>query len=110
MGGIEPVSFQGLMFGILCPLACQVELDNFSMKCNELSCDVHCGVCGFGTASGSTFYNIHFCVAALLENRCEFSCTEIAGFSLGLHFHVGMKPFECAYFLMFIGIRNSTMI
>ena len=92
------------------PVVSQVKLDHFFMKCNELPCDVHCGVCGFGTASGSTFYNIHFCVAALLKNRCEFSCTEIAGFSLGLPFHVGMEPFECAYFLMFIGIRNSTMI
>ena len=92
------------------PVVCQVELDDFSMKCNELSCNVHCRVCGFGMASGSTFCNTHFCVAALLENRCVLSCTEIAGFSLGLHFHVGMEPFECAYFLMFIGIRNSTMI
>ena len=80
------------------PVVCQVELDHFSVKCNELSCSVHCGVCGFCTASGSTFYHLHFCVAALLENRCVLSCTEIAGFSLGLHFHVGMEPFEFASF------------
>ena len=92
------------------PVFCQVELDHFSMNCNELSCDVHCGDCGFGRASGSTFYNIHFCVAALLENRCALSCTEIAGFSLGCHFHVDMEPFELASFLMFIGFRSSTMI
>ena len=92
------------------PVVCQVELDHFSMKCNELSCDVHCGVCGFGTASGSTFYNIHFCGAALVEKRCARSCTEIAGFSLGFHFHVDMEPFEFAYFLTFIGFRSLTMI
>ena len=80
------------------PVVCQVELYHFSVKCNELSCSVHCGVCGFCTASGSTFYHLHFCVAALLENRCVLSCTEIAGFSLGLHFHVGMEPFEFASF------------
>ena len=79
------------------PVVCQVELDHFSMKCNELPCDVHCGVCGFGTASGSTFYNIHFCVAALLENRCVLSCTEIAGLSLGFDFHVGMETFESLF-------------
>ena len=92
------------------PVVCQVELGQFSVKCNELSYNVHCGVCGFGMVSGSTFYNIHFCVAALLDNSCVLSCTEIAGFSFGLHLHVGMEPFESAYFLMFIGVRSSKMI
>lgn len=92
------------------PVVCQVELGHFSVKCNELSYNVHCGVCGFGMVSGSTFYNIYFCVAALLDNRCVLSCTEIAGFCFGLHLHVGMEPFECAYFLMFIGVTSSKMI
>ena len=65
-------------------MVCQAELGPVSMKCNELSCNMLCGVSGFGMTSGSTFYNIHFCVSALLENRFRFSCTEIAGFSLGL--------------------------
>ena len=68
-----------------------MELDPFSMKCNELAYIVLCGVCGFGLASGSTFYNIIFYVSAWMVNRCGLSCTEIAGFSLGLDFHVGME-------------------
>ena len=32
------------------------------------------------------------------------------GSGQGLHFHVGMEPFEFASFLKFIGVRSSTMI
>ena len=85
------------------PVVCQVELDHLFMKCNEFSWNVLCAFCEFGIVSGSSFYNTHFCVSALLDNRCGLSCTEIAGLSLGLHFHVGMEPFECASLLMFLG-------
>ena len=85
------------------PVVCQVDLEHLSMKCKEFFCNVLCAVCGFGMVSGSSCYNIHFCVSALLDNSCGLSCTEIAGFSSGLHFHVCMEPFECASLLMFLG-------
>ena len=76
----------------------------------ELSCNVLCGVNGFGMASGSAFYNIHFCVSVLLENWCVLYCTESAGFSSGPDFHVDMEAFESCSLSMFIGVRSSTMI
>ena len=45
-----------------------VELDLFSLECNEVSSSEFCGVYGFGMALGSLYFNVQGCVPALLEN------------------------------------------
>ena len=45
-----------------------VELDLFSLKCNEVFSSEFLGVCGFGMALGSLSFNAQGCVPALLEN------------------------------------------
>ena len=45
-----------------------VELDLFSLECNEVSSSVFWGVYGFGMALGSLSFNAQGCAPALLEN------------------------------------------
>ena len=45
-----------------------VELDLFSLECNEVSSSVSWGVCGFGVTLGSLYFNAQGCVPVLLEN------------------------------------------
>ena len=45
-----------------------VELDLFSVECNEVSSNEFWGVCGFGVTLGSLYFNDQGCVPALLEN------------------------------------------
>ena len=45
-----------------------VELDLFSLQCNEVSSSEFWGVYGFGMALGSLYFNAQGCVPALLEN------------------------------------------
>ena len=45
-----------------------VELDLFSLECNEVSSSEFWGVDGFGMALGSLSFSAQGCVSALLEN------------------------------------------
>ena len=45
-----------------------VELDLFSLKCNEVFSSEFLGVCGFGMALGSLSFNVQCCVTDLLNN------------------------------------------
>ena len=45
-----------------------LELDLFSLECNEVSCMKFWGICGFGVTLGSLYFNAQGCVPALLEN------------------------------------------
>ena len=45
-----------------------MELDLFSLECNEVSSSEFFGVCGFGMALGSLSFNAQGCVSALLKN------------------------------------------
>ena len=45
-----------------------VELDLFSLECNDLSSSAFLGVYGFGMALESLYFNTQGCVPALLEN------------------------------------------
>jgi len=45
-----------------------VELDIFSLECNEVSSSEFWGVYGFGVSLGSLYFNAQGCVPALLEN------------------------------------------
>ena len=45
-----------------------VELDLFSLECNEVSSSEFLGICGFGVTLGSLYFNAQGCVPELLEN------------------------------------------
>ena len=45
-----------------------VELDLFSLECNEVSSSEFWGVYGFGMSSGSLYFNAQCYVPVLLEN------------------------------------------
>ena len=45
-----------------------VELDLFSLECNEVTNSEFCGVYGFGMTFGCLYFNAQGCVPALLEN------------------------------------------
>ena len=45
-----------------------VELDLFSLECNEVSSSEFWGVYGFGMTLGSLSFNVQCCVPVLLEN------------------------------------------
>ena len=45
-----------------------VELDLFSLECNEVSSSEFWGVYGFGMALGSLYFNSQFCVPVLIDN------------------------------------------
>ena len=47
---------------------CWVELDLFSLECNEVSSSEFLGVYVFGMTLGSLYFNTQGCVLALLEN------------------------------------------
>lgn len=71
----------------------QVDLDLFSMECNELSTNVFLCVCGFDMTSGSPFDGIQCCFPVLLENMHGLSCTELACSFMELDFCVTMETF-----------------
>ena len=45
-----------------------MELDLFSLECNEVSSSEFLGICGFGVTLGSLYFNAQGCVPAVLEN------------------------------------------
>ena len=67
-----------------------VELDLFSLECNEVSSSEFFGVCGFGMALGSLYFSSWGCVLVLLENWCGLSCS-------GTCRLLGGAWFQCRY-------------
>ena len=59
-----------------------VELDFFSLECNEVSGNELCDVSGFGVTLGSLYIEAQGCVPVLLENLCGMSCSG-TGWPLG---------------------------
>ena len=68
MGGVGLAACQGFLVGELASVFWWVELDIFSLECNELSSSEFFGVYGFGVSLGSLYFNAQGCVPALLEN------------------------------------------
>ena len=70
-----------------------VELDFFSLECNEVSSSEFSDVCRFGMTLGSLYIEAQGYVPVLLENLCGMSWLELAGSWVVLGFSVGMKAF-----------------
>ena len=73
-----------------------VELDLFSLECNEVSSSEFWGVCGFGMTLGSLYFNAQGCVNISLHFwRVSVVCLalELVGSWVELGFSVGMEAF-----------------
>ena len=74
-----------------------VELDLFSLECNEVSSSEFWGVYGFGMALGSLYFNAQGCINISLRCwRVSVVCLvlELVGSWVELGFSVGMVAFE----------------
>ena len=84
-----------------------VELDLFSLKCNEVSSSEFWGVYGFGVTFGCLYFCAQGYVPALLENYLGMSCSETCWL-------LGRAWFQCrsggfwvsSSWLMFHGVRS----
>ena len=68
MGGVGLVTCQGFLVRKLVPVFWWVELDLFSLECNEVSNSEFCDIYGFGMALGSPSFNVQDSVPIFLEN------------------------------------------
>ena len=109
MGGVGLVACQDfLVRGELVSVFWWVELDLFSLKCNEVSSREFWGVYGLGMDLSRLYFNAQGCVPALLENSHDMSCS-------GTSWLLGGAWFQCRYgsfwmsscLLMFPGIQSS---
>ena len=67
-----------------------VELDLFSLECNEVSSNELWDVSGFGVTLGSLYIEAQGCVPVLLENLRGMSCS-------GTCWPLGGAWFQCKY-------------
>ena len=67
-----------------------VELDFFSLECNEVSSNELWDVNGFGVTLGSLYIGAQGCVPVLLENLRSMSCS-------GTCWPLGGAWFQCRY-------------
>ena len=72
MGGGGPVACQGFLVRGLVSVFWWVELDLFSLECNEVSSSQFWGVYGFGMSSGSLYFNAQCYVPVLLERLASY--------------------------------------
>ena len=85
-----------------------VELDFFSLECNEVSSNELWNVYGFGVTLGSLYLGAQGCVPVLLENLLGMSCPGTCWPLCGAWFQCRYGGFwmrSCP--LMFPGVRSS---
>ena len=90
MGVVVPVAYQGFLVRKLVLVFCWVELDFFSLECNEVSSNELGDVSGFGVTLGSLYIEAQDCVPVLLENLCGMSFP-------GTCWPLGGAWFQCRY-------------
>ena len=94
--------------GKLVPVFWWVELDLFSLVCNEESSSEFWGVYGFCVTLGSLYFNAQDYVPTLLENKHGMSCSETCWLLGGAWFQCRYGGFwvsSCQ--LMFPGVSSS---
>ena len=88
-----------------------VELDFFSLECNEVSSNEFWNVSGFGVTLGGLYIEAQGYVPVLMENLQGMSCS-------GTWWLLGGAWFQCqyggfwmsSYWLMFPGVRSSLVL
>jgi len=68
VGGVGLMSCQGFLVGGAVTVFWWLELDLFSLECNEVPSSVFGGVYGFGMVLGNPSFNVQVCVPVLLDN------------------------------------------
>ena len=68
MGGIGPAAYQSFLVGDTCVCVLCMELDLFSLECNEVSNSEFWGIYGFGLALGCPSFKVQVYVSVLLDN------------------------------------------
>ena len=71
-----------------------LELDLFSLECNEVSSSDSWGVCVLGIALGSLSFNFRFLLLFCWRISVMCLVLELVGFSVELGFSVGKETFE----------------
>ena len=85
-----------------------MEMNFFSLECNEVSSSEFLDVCGFGVTLDSLYIEAQGCVPALLENLHGMSCSGIRWLLGGAWFQYRYRGFwMSSYQLMFLGVRSS---
>ena len=81
MGEFGLVVCQGFWLGKLVFVFWWMELDLFSLECNEVSSSEFWGLYGFGMTLGSLSFNAQGCVPAFMENcmSCSGTCWLLGG-------------------------------
>ena len=90
MGGVVSVACQGFLVREACVSVWWVELDFFSLDCNEVFSDVLRDVYGFGVTLSCLYIETQGCVPVFLENLCGMSCS-------GTCWPLGGAWFQCRY-------------
>ena len=90
MGGVGQVACQGFLTRKLVSVFWWVELDFFSLECNEVSSSEFSDVYGFGVTLGSLYIEAQDYVPVLLENLHGMSCS-------GTCWPLGGAWFQCRY-------------
>ena len=84
-----------------------VELDFFSLECNEVSSSEFCDVYAFGVALGSLYIKAQVYVPGLLDNLCGMSCSGTCWLLSGAWFQCSHGRFwMISYCYMFPGVRS----
>ena len=79
-----------------------VEMDFFSLECNEVSSSEFCDVYAFGVALGSLYIKAQVYVPVLLDNLCGMSCSGTCWLLSGAWFQCRYGGFwMSSYRLMF---------
>ena len=68
MGGVGLVACQGFLLRGACTVFCWVEMDLFSLECNDVCSSEFWSVYWFGITLGSPSFNVQDCAPVLLEN------------------------------------------
>ena len=90
MGGVVRVACQGFLVREALSVFWWVELDFFSLECNEVSSNELRDVSGFGVTSGSLYIEAQGCVPVLLENLHGMSFS-------GTYWPLGGAWYQCRY-------------
>ena len=91
VGGLDEWLVKVSWLGKLVLVFWWVELDFFSLECNEVSSNGLWDVSGFGVTLGSLYVEAQGYIPVLLENLHGMSCSGTCWLSGGVWFNVGME-------------------
>ena len=91
--GLDKWLVQVSWLGKLASVFWWVDLDFFSLECNEVSSSEFWDVYGFGVTLGRLYIEVQGYVPVLVENLCGIFALELVGSWVVLGLGVGMEAF-----------------